>query len=111
MNLLPQKEAVMTDLQPFKQEREPLVKIWSVSMEGYTHQPDELNSHLKVMKIYLKARCRLSDLISAQRNDRMTSNLKRWIENGHQTKDIWKMIVTRDSLAATLSDRNFIQIA
>ena len=34
------------------------------------------------MTTYPKARYRLSDLLRAQRNDRMTSNLKRWIENG-----------------------------
>ena len=56
MNLLPQKEAVRTDLQPFKQETEPLAKIWCVKMKDDTHQPDELKSHLGVMKIYLKAR-------------------------------------------------------
>ena len=33
MNLLLQKEAVRTDLQPFKQETEPLAKIWCVKME------------------------------------------------------------------------------
>ena len=35
-----------------------------------------------MIKTYLKARYRLSDLLRAQQNDRMTSNLKRWIENG-----------------------------
>ena len=35
-----------------------------------------------MMKTYLKARYRLSDLLRAQRNDKMTSNLMRWIENG-----------------------------
>ena len=39
------------------------------------------------MKTYLKARYRLSDLLRAQRNDRMTSNLKRWIENGAADKE------------------------
>ena len=38
------------------------------------------------MKTYLKARYRLSDLLRAQRNDRMTNNLKRWIENGTPDK-------------------------
>ena len=56
-------------------------------MEDDTHQPDETNSHLRVVKTYLKARYILSDLLRAQRNDRMTSNLKRWIENGTQDKD------------------------
>ena len=38
------------------------------------------------MKTFLKARYRLSDLLRAQRNDRMTSNLKRLIENGVPNK-------------------------
>ena len=41
---------------------------------------------MRVMKTYLKARYRLSDLLRAQRNDRMKSNLKRWIENGSPDK-------------------------
>ena len=55
-------------------------------MEEDTHQPNELNSQTRVMKTYLKARYRLSDLLRAQRNDRMTSNLKRWIGNGAPDK-------------------------
>ena len=86
MSLLPQKEVVKTDLQPFRQETEPLVKIWCMKMEDDTHQPDETNSHLRVMKTYLKARYRFSDLLRAQRNDRMTGNMKRWIENGTPDK-------------------------
>ena len=53
-------------------------------METDTHQPDEMNSQIRAMKTYLRVRYRLSDLLRAQRNDRMTSNLKRWIENGAQ---------------------------
>ena len=86
ISLLPQKEAVRTDLQPFQQETQPLAKIWCVKMEVDKHQPNELNSQMRVMKTYLKARYRLSDLLRAQRNDRMTSNLKRWIENGAPDK-------------------------
>ena len=94
MSLLPQKEVVRTDLQPFEQETQPLEKFWCVKMEEDTHQPNELNSQIRVMKTYLirvmkrvmKARYRLSDLLRAQRNDRMTSNLKRWIENGSPDK-------------------------
>ena len=86
MSLLPQKEAVRTDLQPFQQETQPLAKIWCVKMAEDTHQPNELNSQMRVMKTYLKARYRLSDLLRAQRNDRITSNLKRWIENGAPDK-------------------------
>ena len=86
MSLLSQKEVVTTDLQPFEHETQPLAKIWCVKMEEDTHQPKELNSQMRVMKTYLKARYRLSDLLRVQRNDRMTSNLKRWIENGSPDK-------------------------
>ena len=55
-------------------------------MEDDLHQPDELSSRLRVMNTYLKARYRLSDLLGAQRNDRLTSNLKRSIENGSPDK-------------------------
>ena len=82
ISLLPQKEVVRTDLQPFKQETQPLAKIWCVKMEEDTHQPNEMNSQMRVMKTYLKARYRLSDLLRAQKNHRMTNNLKSWIENG-----------------------------
>ena len=86
ISLLPQKEIVRIDLQPFEQETQPLTKIGCVKMEEDTHQPNELNSQMRVMKTYLKARYRLLDLLRAQRNDRMTSNLKRWIENGAPDK-------------------------
>ena len=82
VSLLPQKEALRIELEPFKQETKPFAKIWFVDMEDDTHQPDELRNHLKVMKTKLEARYRLSDLLGAQRNDRMTSSLKKRIENG-----------------------------
>ena len=86
LSLLPQKEVVRNDLQPFKQETEPLAKIWCMKMADDAHQPDELSSQLRVMRTYLKARYRLSDLPRAQRNDRMKTNLERWIENGAPDK-------------------------
>ena len=86
MSLLAQKEVVRTDLQPFEQETEPLAKIWCVKMEEDTQQPNELNSQMRVTKTYLMARYRLLDLLRAQRNDRMTSNLKKWIEKGSLDK-------------------------
>ena len=55
ISLLPQKEVVRTDLQPFEQETQPLAKIWCVKMEDDTHQPDEMNRQMRVMKTYLKA--------------------------------------------------------
>ena len=67
MSLLPQKDLVRTDFQSFRQETEPLAKIWCVKMEDDTHQPDEIKSQLRVIKTYLKARYRLSDLLRAQK--------------------------------------------
>ena len=86
MNLLPQKEVVRTDLQPSRQHTEPLVKIWCMKMEDDMHQPDEMNSQLRVMKTYLKARYRLSNLLRTLGIDRMTSNQKSSIENGTPDK-------------------------
>ena len=63
ISLLPQKEVVRTDLQLFRQETQPLAKIWFVKMEDDTHQPNELNSQMRAMKTYLKARYRHSDLL------------------------------------------------
>ena len=50
ISLLPQKEVVRTDLQPFEEETQPLAKIWCVKMEEGTHQFNELNSQMRVMK-------------------------------------------------------------
>ena len=71
------KKVVRTDLQPFEQETQPLANIWCVKIKENTHRPNDLNSQMRVMKTYLEARYRLSDLLRAQRNDRMTSNLKK----------------------------------
>ena len=86
MSLLPQLEVVRTDLQPFRQEIKPMAKFWCVKMEDETHQSDEMNSQLRVMKTYLKVRYRFTDLLGAQRIDLMTSILKRWIEKGAPDK-------------------------
>ena len=50
------------------------------------HAPEIMSGQMNVVKTYLKARYRLSDLLRAQQNDRMTSSLKRWIENGAPDK-------------------------
>ena len=39
MSLLPQKEVVRTDLQPFEQETQPLAKIWCVKIEKIPISP------------------------------------------------------------------------
>ena len=56
-----------------------------------------MNSQLRVMRTYLKARYRLSDLLRAQKNDRMTIILKRWVENripdkGDLEEDIYRIL-------------------
>ena len=63
-----------------------MAKVCCVKMEDDTHQPGELGSQLRVLKTCLKAGYRFSDLLRAQKNGRMTSNLKRWIENGAPDK-------------------------
>ena len=50
MKLLPQKEVVRIDLQPLRQETEPLVKMGCVKMEDDTQQPDEMQ---KQGRLYL----------------------------------------------------------
>ena len=84
--LLPHGTVVQTNLEPSVQQATPLKKIWCVKLMDDAHAPEILSGQLNVIKTYLKARYRLSDLLRAQRNDRMTSNLKRWIENGAPDK-------------------------
>ena len=50
------------------------------------HAPEIMSGQFNVIKTYLKAKYRLSDLLGAQQNDRTTSNLKRCIENGAPDK-------------------------
>ena len=42
ISLLPQNEVIRMGLQPFKQEIQPLAKIWCVKMKDDTHQRDEM---------------------------------------------------------------------
>ena len=79
--LLPHATVVRTNLEPSVQEATNLKKIWCVKLMDDAHAPEINSEQLNVVKTYLKDRYRLSDLLRAQRNDRMTSNLDRWIEN------------------------------
>ena len=95
--LLPHGTVVRTNLEPPVQEATPLKKIWCVSLMDDAHAPEIMSGQMNVVKTYLKARYRLSDLLRAQRNDRMTSSLKKWIENGAPDKgdleeDIYKIL-------------------
>ena len=82
---LPHGTVVRNNLEPYVQEASPLKKIWCVKLTDDAHAP-EVMSGLNVVKTYLKAIHRLSALLRVQRNDRMTSSLKRWIENGAPDK-------------------------
>ena len=84
--LLPHGMVVRTNLEPSVQEATPLKKIWCVKLMDDAHAPEIMSGQMNVVKTYLKARYRLSDLLRAQGNDRMTSSLKRWIENGAPDK-------------------------
>ena len=84
--LLPHGTVVRTNLEPPLQEATPLKKIWCVKLMDNAHAPEIMSGQLNVIKTYLKARYRLLDLLRAQRNDRMTSNRKRWIDNGAPDK-------------------------
>ena len=84
--LLAHGTVVRTSLEPSVQEATPLKKIWCVKLMDDAHAPKIMSGQMNVVKTYLKARYRLSDLLRAQRNDRMTSSLKRWIENGAPEK-------------------------
>ena len=84
--LLPHGTVDRTNLEPSVQEATPLKKIWCVKLMDDAHSPEVISGQLNVVKTYLKARYRPLDLLRAQRNDRMTSNLKRWIENGAPDK-------------------------
>ena len=84
--LLPHGTVVRTNLEPSVQEATPLKKIWCVKLMDDAHAPEIMSGQMNVVKTYLKARYRLSDLLRAQRNDRMTSSLKRWIDNGAPDK-------------------------
>ena len=86
IRLLPLGTVVRTNLEPSVQEATPLKKIRCVKLMDDAHAPEIMSGQMNVVKTYLKARYRLSDLLRAQRNDRMTSSLKRWIENGAPDK-------------------------
>ena len=57
-----------------------------VKLSDDIHNPGEMNGQIMALKVHVKARYRLSDLIRAQKNDKMTSNLSKWIQSGVKEK-------------------------
>ena len=62
--LLPHGTVVRTNLEPSVQEATPLKKIWCVKLMDDAHAPEIMSGQMNVVKTYLKARYRLSDLLS-----------------------------------------------
>ena len=76
---------VRTNLVP-NEDREVLRRIVCVKLKDDIHSPGELNGQMMALKEHVKARYRLSDLIRAQKNDKITSNLSKWIQTGVKKK-------------------------
>ena len=74
-----------TNVEP-DDDREVLRRTVCVKLKDDIHSPGELNGQMMVLKEHVKARYRLSDLILAQKNDKMTSNFSKWIRSGDKEK-------------------------
>ena len=76
---------VGTHLVP-EDDRKVLRRIVCVKLKDDIHSPGEMNGKIMALKEHVKARYRLSDLIRAQKNDKLTSDLSRWIRVGANKK-------------------------
>ena len=94
--LLPRATVTRTSLEPLDQEAPPLKKIWCVKMMDDAHYSEIISGQLNIRKTYLKTRYRLSDLLRAQRNDKVTKNLKRWIERA--AINLWSTFKWRERI-------------
>ena len=61
-------------------------RIVCVKLKDDIDNSGEMNGQIMALKEHVKARYRLSDLIRAQNNDKMTSNLSTWIRTGSKAK-------------------------
>ena len=76
---------VRTNLRP-DDYRKVLRRIVCVKLKDDIYSPGEMNGRMMALKEHVKARYRQSDLIRAQKNDKMTSNLSKWIRKGVKEK-------------------------
>ena len=76
---------VRTNLVP-EDDRKIMKRMVCVKLKDDIHNPGEMNGQIMALKEHAKARYRLSDLIRAQKNDKMTSNLSKWIRTGSKEK-------------------------
>ena len=72
---------VRTNLVP-EDDRKILRRIVCVKLKDDFHSPAEMNGQMMAQKEHFKARYRLSDLIRAQKNDKMVNNFSKWIRTG-----------------------------
>ena len=79
---------VRTNLVP-EDDRKILRRIVCVKLKDDFHSSGEMNGQIMALKEHVKARYRLSDLIRAQKNDKMTSNLSK--EKGDLEEDSYKI--------------------
>ena len=67
---------VRTNLVP-EDDMKIVKRMICVKLSDDIHNPGEMNGQIMALKEHVKARYRLSDLITAQKNDKMTSNLSK----------------------------------
>ena len=76
---------VRTNLVP-EDDMKIVKRIICMKLNDDIHNPGKKNGQIMALKEHVKARYRLSDLIRAQKNDKMTSNLSKWIRTGSKEK-------------------------
>ena len=76
---------VRTNLVP-EDDMKIVKRIICVKLNDDIHNPGQNNGQIMALKEHVKARYRLLDLIGAQKNDKMTSNLSKWIRTGCMEK-------------------------
>ena len=67
-------------------DRKIIRRIVCVKLKDDIQNPGEMNGQIMALKEHVKARYRLSDLIRAQKNDKMTSNISTWIRTGSKER-------------------------
>ena len=67
-------------------DRKVLRRIVCVKLKDDIYSPGEMNGQMMALKEHVMARYRQSDLIRAQKNDKMTSNLSKRIRTGVKEK-------------------------
>ena len=76
---------VRTNLVP-EDDMKIVKRIICLKLIDGIYNPGETNGQIMALQEHVKARYRLSDLIRARKNDKMTSNLSKWIRTGSKEK-------------------------